>query len=61
MEEIQAIMEKLMDLQKHSNESQSQSDEVLNMINNIVRKQNQTEVQLLKYICIKMELCKCSY
>ncbi|XP_048757989.2 laminin subunit alpha-2-like isoform X2 [Ostrea edulis] len=43
MEEIQAIMEKLMDLQKHSNESQSQSDEVLNMINNIVRKQNQTE------------------
>ncbi|XP_062614987.1 laminin subunit alpha lam-3-like [Saccostrea cucullata] len=47
MEEIQAIVDKLQDLQRHSNESHRQSDEVFGMINNILTTKNKTEDMLV--------------
>lgn len=42
MDNIQALLDKLLDLQRHSNESKKQSDEVFTMISGISRMQNST-------------------
>lgn len=46
MDNIQALLDKLLDLQRHSNESKKQSDEVFTMISGISRMQNSTMVRL---------------
>lgn len=46
MEDIQALLDKLLDLQRHSNESKKQSDEVFTLISGISRMQNSTMVRL---------------
>lgn len=46
MDDIQALLDKLLDLQRHSNESKKQSDEVFTLISGISRMQNSTMVRL---------------
>lgn len=66
MEDIQALLERLQDLQTYSNQSQKQSDEVFTLINGINVMQNTTTVRIHSAdlpvnVCISSSIPRCVF
>lgn len=68
MEDIQALLERLQDLQTYSNQSQKQSDEVFTLINGVNVMQNTTTVRIHSAdihvpvnVCISSSIPRCVF